>query len=323
MRSSCSEARYAANAALACREELLLLVLAPVIDQRRVVLDDGPLAHHLRELGEVVLDDGASASLGQALLKALAGLLVSEFLHQYLDVEVRVPHVEHPHLAELPHALPVGAHAGEHRVPRVVLAEAVAAAGQHEAGGQPLDVPLPGRRQGLVEIVDVEDHPPLRRGEDTEVGQVTVATGLHAKPRGRRAGEVGSHVQRRTPVERERRFQHAPVANGHQLRNAAPVGLLYERDGIGAPVRRLPHTMRLARALLPQALALRVQLVERRTGHDGERRRRLERSNCGPARCRGLGHPVPPLGLPDHTIPRAPRCRTAGSSGLDPRAPAR
>ena len=38
-----------------------------------------------------------------------------------------------------------------------------------------------GRRQGLVEIVDVEEDVALRRGEAAEVHQVSVAAGLHAK----------------------------------------------------------------------------------------------------------------------------------------------
>jgi hypothetical protein len=39
--------------------------------------------------------------------------------------------------------------------------EAVVAAGHDQAGGQPLDVPFEGARQGLVEVVEVEDQAAL------------------------------------------------------------------------------------------------------------------------------------------------------------------
>ena len=48
-----------------------------------------------------------------------------------------------------------------------------------DAGGEPLDVPLPGPRVGLVEVVEVERQPPLRRAEQAEVRKVRVAAELH------------------------------------------------------------------------------------------------------------------------------------------------
>jgi hypothetical protein len=52
---------------LGLREKLPVLPLVPVKDERGGVFDDRSLADHVRELREVVLDDRASASLGQAL----------------------------------------------------------------------------------------------------------------------------------------------------------------------------------------------------------------------------------------------------------------
>ena len=56
---------------------------------------------------------------------------------------------------------------------------AVVAAGDGEAGGEPLHVPLPGPGQRFVQIVDGEDDPPLRGGEAAEVAEVCVPAALH------------------------------------------------------------------------------------------------------------------------------------------------
>ena len=56
---------------------------------------------------------------------------------------------------------------------------AVVLGGDQHARRQALDVPLPGTRQRLVEVVEVEHQPPLGRGEHAEVRQVRVAATLH------------------------------------------------------------------------------------------------------------------------------------------------
>ena len=88
-----------------------------------------------------------------------------------------------PHGRIVGHVLAVAAHGGAHGARRIAFEQADLAAGDDHAGGQALEVPLPGRRQGLVEIVDIEDDAALGRGEAAEVRQMGVATGLHANPR--------------------------------------------------------------------------------------------------------------------------------------------
>ena len=56
------------------------------------------------------------------------------------------------------------------------------AGGNHHAGGQALEVPFPGAREGLVEVVDVEHQRALGRGEEPEVGQVGIAADLGPQP---------------------------------------------------------------------------------------------------------------------------------------------
>ena len=67
--------------------------------------------------------------------------------------------------------------------------------GDGKAGDQPLQIPFPGPRNGLVEIVDVEYQAPLRCPEATEVQQVSVPTTLHRDARAVGSGQVRRHDQ--------------------------------------------------------------------------------------------------------------------------------
>ena len=64
------------------------------------------------------------------------------------------------------------------------------AAGEDEAGGHALDVPLEWAADGLVEVVDVEDETAVGRGEGAEVAYVGVAAEL-----GKQSG-VGAERER-------------------------------------------------------------------------------------------------------------------------------
>ncbi len=84
--------------------------------------------------------------------------------------------------------------------------------GDDNAGREPLNVPLPGRPQGFVEIVDVEEDVALGRGETAEVHQVSVAAGLDAKSGRRRRRQIGRHDCRGPAIEGERRLGHTGEA---------------------------------------------------------------------------------------------------------------
>ena len=56
-----------------------------------------------------------------------------------------------------------------------LVAETVGPAGDHGAGNQAFEIPLPRSGMGLVKVVDVEDELTLWRGEDAEVRQMGVA----------------------------------------------------------------------------------------------------------------------------------------------------
>ena len=107
----------------------------------------------------------------------------------------------------------------------------------------------PGER--LVEVVDVEHEPALGRGEHAEVRQVRVAAALHRKPRARRRRQVAGHDHRRAAIERERRDEHAPVADRDELGHAR-LGLALEQlDRIDAARRRLKGRRGLSAAPRP------------------------------------------------------------------------
>ena len=133
--------------------------------------------------------------------------------------------------------------------------------GDDNAGREPLDVPLPGSRQGFVEIVDVEENVALRRGETAEIHQVSVAAGLHAKSGRRGRRQIGRHDRGRAAIEGERRLGHAGEADRDQFRDAAFVGLAQKLDRIAPILGRLPAAMRGARRRVAQRLACGAPLV--------------------------------------------------------------
>ena len=75
------------------------------------------------------------------------------------------------------------------------------------------------------------------------------------------AREVGCHQRGRAAVERERRDEHAPVADRHEFGHAG-LRLLLEQDDRIRPVRRrLPLAVRRVADLGPRGLAARGALV--------------------------------------------------------------
>ncbi len=135
-------------------------------------------ARESRERAQVVLLDGALQILGEA--PGVGAPQRRALLADGLYVQVRVPDLDGPLLRHLEHGLAVLAHRGQHDAAPVGGGEAPVLAGHVEACGQAFDVPLPRPRQGLVEVVDVEDEAALWRLEEAEVHEVRVAADLGA-----------------------------------------------------------------------------------------------------------------------------------------------
>ena len=133
-------------------------------------------------------------------------------------------------------------------------AEPALAAGDLEAGGESLHIPLPRPGRGLVKVVDIEHEAPLRRAKDPEVRKVRVATELHVQPRDRRRGKIRRHRQRGAAEVRKRRQQHSTVPNRDQFPNPA-LGLALEQlDRITSASGRLPPCVRRTGNRLTSAL---------------------------------------------------------------------
>ncbi len=188
------------------------------------------------------------------------------------------------------------------RLPPAIVKAALSAR-HRKAGDEPLDVPLERTRQRLVEVVRIEHDTPVRSGEDPKVREVGVTAQLHVQPRARRAREIGGHDVCRPAVERERRDQHPPVQDRHELLHSRYRLLLEQLDRVETDGRRLPFAMRLPRNLGAGCLAPRHAL------RNGEMRNRRQARRGRAVALGGLGcclrrahcshHPLLPLGPVD------------------------
>jgi hypothetical protein len=124
-----------------------------------------------------------------------------------------------------------------------------------QAGGEPLDVPLPRAGQRLVKVIDIEDQQPVSRAEDAEIGQVGVTARLHRQPGHRSLRQVTGHRQGRPPEVAERGSHHPAVPDGHELGNPRHLLLFQQGDGVRPVSRRVEHRMALPRHLGPGRLA--------------------------------------------------------------------
>jgi len=147
-------------------------------------------------------------------------------------VEPRVPNVEVTHACESPHRLAVRPHDSKHGPGSLGLAEVALPRRHLETGCETLDVPLERARQGLVEIVEVEDQVALRRCEAAEIGEVRVARELDGEPGPDGRGQVVRHHNCRPAEEGEGRDEHATVTNWHEFRHTRAVLLFEQRNWV-------------------------------------------------------------------------------------------
>ena len=216
-------------------------------DERRVGDDPAPAAlvgHQLGERTQAVfrerLVDDRRKALDLSLARGPRRSVGLQLRAHLLDVEAVVPGVQHRRVSRLQHLLAVPVAGGDEQCPALLIGEPAVAAGDLEARHQPLDVPLEGAGVRLVEVVDVEDEPALRRAEQPEVREVRVTAELHREVAARGGGEIGGHQQRGTAVEREGRHHHASVPDRDELGDARRGLLLEQRDRVGALIARGP-----------------------------------------------------------------------------------
>ena len=256
------------------------------------------------------------------LLPLLLARLRRERSGDVVDVDPRVPLGEDVHLREALHRRAVGAGHGE--VDRLSLLglEATIATGDGEARDEPLQVPLERARQRLVEVVDAEDETSVGRSEHTEVGEMRIAAELDFQPRPGVAREIGRHQVSGAAEERERRDEHAPVANRHQLLHARGRLLLEQLDRITPARRRHPLAEDRPPDLGPRGPPLGHPLARREVRHDLRPRRPSAALRRGRSRAArpdvglGRGHERSPVGHPKEDLRAdpgpAPSDRRAG-----------
>ena len=185
-----------------------------------------------------------------------------EALNDHVCVQARVPDIDVPHHREARHRVAICAGSRQDdRAPRS-LVEAEIASGHGEARRQPLHIPLERPRQRLVEIVDAEHQPTVRRGEEPEVGEMRVTAQLRVNAGSCAVREVGRHDVGRAAKERERRHEHPPITNRHQLRETRPRLLLEQLHRVAANRSGLPRSMRRPWDLSPRSLPPRPPLVD-------------------------------------------------------------
>ena len=182
-----------------------------------------------------------------------------------------------PHLCKAGHRLAVFAHRRRHDRAADRIVEASIPARDREAGGEPLHVPLEWSRQRLVEVVDAEDEPPVRCGEDAEVGEVRVAAELGVQSRPGPIREVGRHEIGAAAEKGERGHEHAPVPDRAELWKPRLRLLLEKIDRVSAHRRRLPNGVRGAGQLAARRLSPSSTLGRREVRYRSRPRRPLVR----------------------------------------------
>ncbi len=178
-----------------------------------------------------------------------------------LGVHPRVPDIEITHRGEPADLPPILAGRGDGERTPLALVEAPLSSRDREARREPFHVPLERPRIGLVEVVDVEDHPAVGRHEDTEVRQVSVPAELSLEARARHRRQIGRHDSGRSSVEGERRDEHPPVPDRNQRRRSLRVLALERLHGIGPVGGRFPLPLCLSPQAGPHCLSRRLSLA--------------------------------------------------------------
>ncbi|MNH00641.1 hypothetical protein D3C79_598410 [compost metagenome] len=266
------------------------------------------IVHQIRHLAEH-LQVVATPRLGEGGLDALMGIDGEGIEHRGL-FDVIVPDPHKAHLAVFPQ---LGAVTGRYHPGRLPLAGGIGpqVLGRHQsAGGQALEIPLPGAEVGLIEVVDGQHQVALGARIEADVGDMHVATGLDHEAGVRGGDEIPRHDGGRPAQEGEGGLLHPGMAHRHQLLQAS--GGLGLEHGDGIPVigcGRQPG-VRFARKLFPQGLAGGEAL---RNGEPW----RGEVRQYRPRRCLS-GHSLSSCRYPHHEDGRGGRQGQAAGTNIGP-----
>ena len=197
------------------------------------------LVAHLQE----GLEARAAQCLGDVLTAAAHRLLRLDRVEQpahLVDIDPGVPDLQESHRRVVGHLGAVTADGQARRGVGVPVREAVVSRRHGEAGRQALDIPLERRRERLIEVIDVEDQPPVGRGEHAKVQQVSIAARLHPDISGGRVRQIPRHRRGRAAEVGKRRGGHAPVPDRQQIWYPRLGLLLQGGDRVWPVLRRRP-----------------------------------------------------------------------------------
>ena len=68
----------------------------------------------------------------------------------------------------------------------------------YKTGGESFEIPFPGRRECFIEIIQIKNDFPLRRGKASKIQKMAIAAALHHNSRIGRGGQIRSHDGRCT-----------------------------------------------------------------------------------------------------------------------------
>ena len=184
--------------------------LLGVIDRhpdRRILGDAGPASRCRGELLEGT-SAGAVALLLLDVHRDSASVGGFEEAQQAVDVHPVVPDVELGHGGVAGHPKSIRVSCSPRRCQRDLLPDAVDPRRDDEARRQPLEIPLEGAGEGLVEVTEIEHQVPLWRRPQAEVEDVRITTELDIETAIGLRGEVSGHDAGGTSVEVPRRDRH-------------------------------------------------------------------------------------------------------------------
>ena len=262
-----------------------LIVAADMTHQRRLV--DDP-ATTVGDRGEPVhgLQIAVRVRPRDASVEHGAGLCITlrfRNCHDDVGIDAPAPRVERGCRCQAGQQVPVTRHHAQDGGAADLVGHALRPGRHREAGPQALEIPLPRARQGLVEVIDVEDQPAFRGGEPAEVHQVPITAKLHREPSARRRSQIGGHARRRSTEEAELRLCHPPVADRQELGHPALPLRHQHVHRIGPIRRRLPIAVSVPRTSLRSA----------RTGRDAVGA--IDRSGLAPQHRVGTGRTRRPV----------------------------
>ena len=261
-------------------DQIGLMIIVDRDPDRRVLGDPRPAVGHRGQLGE-----GSAVGPPLALLldvdrdRSPVGRL--EVPEQAVDMHAVVPDVDLRHRSVLAHPPPVGVDGGGHRGIGDPRLQPVLTGRDHEAGREPLDVPLERAWEGLVEVAQVEHQVALRRRPEAEVEDVCIPAELHRQSAVRPRGEISGHHRRGAAVIVPGRLRHPLMSDRDQVGHADLVLGDDRLERVVAARGLGPASVGATGDPLAGCLAARVALGARR-------RQVLERMRRG-LRCRRVG----------------------------------